>query len=97
MIFELVSHLKTAEEREKFKKSVRAAKPVLDRLNTILDIKEQGLDQTSLGYAQFDSPSWAYRQAFDNGYRSCLRYLRTLTNIDHKKETNEQSSRPSGE
>lgn len=75
-------HLTDKEEKERFKGSVRASKPVLDRAKEILAKMEDDLDGTEMNPKYYDNPNWDYRQAHNNGYRQCLRLLRKLIDLD---------------
>jgi hypothetical protein len=60
-------HLNTQEEREEFKKTILGSTKVLDRLREILYNKVY-TQESNLPTADYDSPSWAYKQADRNGY-----------------------------
>src|ERR1700749_2318985 len=59
-------HLKTPEDKERFRSSLESAKPVLDRLQAILDDKATAIDTAERSVANYDNPNWAYRQAHPN-------------------------------
>lgn len=67
------SHLSDKQQVEEFKARVRAAAPVLERLNEIMSGKAES--HTSVSSSDYDSPSWAYKQAHSNGYCEALREL----------------------
>lgn len=67
------SHLSDEEQVKEFKARVRAAAPVLERLNEIMSGKVEA--HTSVATSDYDSPSWAYKQAHSNGYCEALREL----------------------
>ena len=75
-------HLANPEEKERFKGSVVASKPVLDRAKEILDKMEQDLDQVEVNPKYYETPNWDYRQAHNNGYRQCLRIVKKLIDLD---------------
>lgn len=75
-------HCKDTEEKEKFKSSVLAAKPVLEQLMSIMTAFEKGLDRDEISKEHYEKPSWAFRQAHNNGYRHCLQTLFTLLDLD---------------
>jgi hypothetical protein len=68
-----------AEEKERFKNSVYGSKLVLDRLDELLLEYEHDLEKGEIDY---NSPNWDYRQADANGYRRCLKKIRTLITLD---------------
>lgn len=69
------------EERENFRLSVQSSKIVLDKLNEIVYnmYKERAREQVT----DYDSPSWAYKQAHTNGYLAALQKILDLVDIDH--------------
>lgn len=75
------SHL-PQEEREKFENRVKGSKDVLDRLLTLISQKEEELNRSENVLAQYDNPNWHFRQAHQNGYRSCQSKIQKLINLD---------------
>ena len=63
------SHLKTKEEKERFKKQVLSSSEVLERLS---DIISEYSESCVMEKPDYDSPSWAYKQAHYNGYINAL-------------------------
>lgn len=80
------SHLPTDQDKEKFKQAVLGSKHALDRLTAILEEEEAGLDRSETNIKVFDLPNWENRQAFKNGYRSCLAVIKNLINLDQQKD-----------
>jgi hypothetical protein len=78
-------NLKTEEDKQKFEKSVKSAKHVLDRLTEILGEMEDELNSSELSPKNYDSPNWDYKQAHVNGQKSALRAIKTLINLDQGK------------
>lgn len=70
----------------KFKQSVRAAKPVFEKLIQIIDQELRILDQSELSQKAYDTPGWDYKQAHRNGLREGLTKIKTLINLDQQKE-----------
>lgn len=79
-------HLKDDEEKARFRNQVFSAKPVLERLYSILEEQEKSLDRNEIDPTSFSNPNWAYLQAFKNGDRFRLNYLKTLIDLDQQKE-----------
>lgn len=79
-------HLKDPEEKERFVNSILGSKIVLRRLQDLLKEEEQSLDRSETDIRVFDQPNWAERQAFKNGYRSCLGVLNKLIDLDHQRD-----------
>jgi len=81
------SHLRDKEEKDRFAKYLLSSRGVIDRLLVITKDMELELDGKELSPEAYDSPSWASKQADNNGYRRCLRRIQTLLTLD-PKETN---------
>lgn len=84
MIPQWTNHLKDEDEKKRFKSYIYSSRGVLDRLRQITLDLEQQLDDKELNKDVYDSPSWAARQADNNGYRRCLRGLQKLLTLDPK-------------
>lgn len=73
--------LKTEEEKEYFRRSIYASRQVLDKLLEIMNKRKASI--SSVTREDYDSPSWAYKQADRNGalreIESVIKLL-TLTN-----------------
>ncbi len=86
-------NLKTDEERTRFESTVRAARPVLERMAQLLSEEEVDITRTELSVDSYDNPNWSHKQAFKNGQRNILRKIQTLINLDQQKELNESTRR----
>lgn len=84
MISEWTKHLKNEKDKEDFSKYVLGSKALLNRLREILEDKEHSLDYSETALETYDNNNWSYRQAHKNGYRSCIRSIKKL--IDLNKE-----------
>lgn len=72
--------IKDKEDQEQFKKSVLGSKIVLDKLIQIVYTKAKiGEGSTSTDY---ESPSWAYRQADKIGYQRALKEIIDILTVD---------------
>lgn len=80
-------HLKDPEEKQRFENSIRSAAPVLEQLQVFLKEEELALNRSETDIRVFDQPNWAERQAFKNGYRSCLGILQKLVDLDQQKDS----------
>ena len=58
------SHLKNEKEKKDFIEYVRNSEKVLDRLKEIV---YNAVKESEVKANDYDSPSWAYRQAHSNG------------------------------
>lgn len=94
MITAWFTHLETEKEQEQFKKTVESSKPVLDRLNTMIDRELTGLEDSETNPKFYDTPNWDYKQAYSNGFKAGLKMVKTITTLDHKETTNAKSVRP---
>lgn len=86
MFTKWTQHLRTDEDKERFRQQVLAAKPVLERLLDLMKSEEDNLNRSETSVKTFDTPNWAYLQAFKNGYRSCLNVVKTTIDLDQQKE-----------
>jgi len=82
MISAWTKHLKTEEEKERFKNSVLGSKLVLTRLQELLKEVEDDLDKVELNTKIYDLPNWDYRQADNNGFRRALKTINKILTID---------------
>lgn len=78
------SHLHPSEQ-EAFKSQVRNSTNVLDRLLQIVYNKIQS--ESSSSVIDYDSPSWAYRQADKAGYLRALNELKEIINVSDQETT----------
>lgn len=86
MITKWTSHLKTQDEKDRFERTVRSARSVLERLNDILTEMEEILTSEEISTSSYERPQWAYKQADTNGYRRCIKHLQKLINLDQEKK-----------
>lgn len=77
-----VQHLQDPKERKDFEDLIRSSTRVLGRLSQIADDRASALDRAEMTQTDFDEPNWAYRQAFRNGQRSSLKFIKDLLNLD---------------
>ena len=81
-------NLKTEEERENFTNQLLGARPVLQRLNDLLEEKEAELERSERSQKAYENPNWAYLQAHRNGCAGMLQSIKELINLDQQR-TNE--------
>lgn len=86
MMSQWTKNLSDPKDKERFQSSILGSRPVLERLQELLDEEEKDLDSSELKEATYDTPSWAYLQAHKNGQRSMIRKIKTLINLDQQKE-----------
>ncbi len=75
-------NLKNTDEQEIFRQRVFSSKEVLDRVNDLLKEWEGQLDKSETDPTVFNTPNWAYLQAYKNGYRAGLNKMKELTTLD---------------
>jgi hypothetical protein len=75
-------HIKDPEKKKEFETLVRNNVTLLRRLREILEEEDRGLSSSERSIKDFDQPNWEYRQAFKNGYRSCLNVIKKLTELE---------------
>jgi hypothetical protein len=85
-------HLEDLEEKQKFEKYVLGSKRLLNRLKDILQEQEDALDVGETSPKNYDSPSWAYKQAHSNGYRQCLNVIKKLVDLNQQLPTMEDTN-----
>lgn len=68
------------DEQEGFKKEVKSAKGVLDKLEQIVNSKIKEIVIAN----DYDSPSWAYKQADRNGYNRALTEIINILHLDQE-------------
>ena len=81
---EWVSHLKSREEQLKFKEFVQSSQPVLSRLSDLMDSRLRSGEVVKAN--DYDSPSWAFKQADRNGYLRAVSELKALLNTADQAE-----------
>lgn len=78
------NHIKDDKEKLEFEQQVLRAKPVLDRLKFLVEQKEDELNRYEDSLVQYDNNNWAFRQAHQNGFRSCQSRVLKLIDLDQK-------------
>lgn len=84
MYYAWTKHIKDLNEKSKFESQIYSSREVLNRLREILKDEELALDRSETDIKVFDSPNWAYKQAYKNGYRSCLEVMDRLVDLDQQ-------------
>lgn len=82
MISAWTKHIKDEEDKKKFQNSIIGARHVLGRLEELLNEEETASDRSETDIKGYDLPNWEYRQAHRNGYRSAIKIVKTLINLD---------------
>lgn len=77
-----LDHLKDPKEREDFKKYVLNSRPVLDKLSKI--VYNMSIERGKVSESDYDSASWAYKQAHKNGFNEALEKIQSLLDLKEK-------------
>lgn len=78
-------HLSDPEDKKRFENDIISAKPVLERITSLLNEEEQALDRSEMDIRTYDLANWSERQAHKNGFRSCLYMVKKLIDLDQQK------------
>ena len=90
MYTEWTQHLSTDKEKEEFEREIHGSKRVLQRLKAIIEQRETNLDKLEMSAKDFETPNWAYKQAFRNGHRSALEIVKKYISIDQQEKSIER-------
>jgi hypothetical protein len=85
MILAWTKDLKTEEDKERFLKSLRSSKKVLERMKELLEEEKNSLESAEISHKIYDSPNWEYRQAHTNGFKAALRMITKLITLDQEE------------
>lgn len=84
----LFKYCRDEDELELFKKSLRNSKIVLDKIkNIVYNIR---LESEATHSSDYDSASWPYKRADQDGYVRALKLVEQLLTIDPMERTNSQ-------
>lgn len=86
MISAWTKHLKTDQEKERFKNSVLGSRVVLDRLQEIMQEMQDDQDRIERDTRIYDTPNWDYKQAHLNGFRDCLNKVSKIITLDQQEK-----------
>jgi hypothetical protein len=84
MITAWTKHLKTDEDKEKFIRSLKASRYILDRLQELLDEEKAGLESAEISPKIYETPNWDYKQAHTNGFKAALKMVSKLITFDQE-------------
>jgi hypothetical protein len=73
-----VRHLKDQSSKDKLEQAIRGSVTALSRLYDLLGEKIEVSINQETKVEDFDSSSWAYKQAYRNGYRAALKETKEL-------------------
>jgi len=79
----------STDEKEQLQKSIYSSKPVLDRLGKIIRKELSTLEVAEISPNFYETPNWDYKQAHTNGFKSAIRMVLKVINLDDpNKEPN---------
>src|ERR1043165_1646489 len=87
MFIDWTKNLKTDEEKQLFENRVIGSKDVLERLTQLIEERTDSIDAQTTTLKSFDSPNWANRRAFMDGFKSCAKIITKLIDLDQQKDT----------
>lgn len=85
MKIQWTSHLKDEEAKERFQKQILAAKPVLERLDFLLNERQKAIETIETGVEKYIQPGWSAIQAHYNGEKASIKYIKNLLNLDQRE------------
>ena len=85
MKIQWTSHLKTEEDKDRFQKQIIASKPVLERLETLLNERQKAIESIETGTEKYIQPGWSAIQAHYNGEKASIKYIKNLLNLDQRE------------
>lgn len=97
MISEWTHHIKEADKKDQYQKSLIHSKWILEDLDKILTRMGTSLERQERSPQAYDCVNWAERQAHTNGFLQCLHKIKFLINLDQKETNNDQSIRAGGQ
>lgn len=80
------AHLQTPEEKQRFINQLRGSSEVLERLNQLIEMKQNELGAAERNISVYQSPNWAYLQAHRNGYSNAMSIIKNLLTSDQEKQ-----------
>lgn len=86
MITAWTRNLKSSEDIHNFEDALKAAKPVLERLQQLIDQSIVEVDNQELSSKAYDTPNWSHKQAHLNGFKSALKLVSKLITPDKGKQ-----------
>lgn len=78
-------HLKEEAEKDSFESLLRNSVQLFTVLRKILRADQKQIERKELSLSDFEDSSWAFKQAFRNGYKSALESQIRLTDFIERK------------
>jgi hypothetical protein len=86
MITAWTKHLQDPAAKVAFERTVWSSKETLDRLVVLLAEMRSDLDNIETNVKVFENPNWSEKQAYYNGFKSALKTVTKLINLDQQNE-----------
>jgi hypothetical protein len=77
-------HLKSEEEKERFRSGLIGSRIYFQRAEELLNENLETLQKEEISTTQFEDPNWAYKQAYLNGKKAQLMADIKLMTLDQK-------------
>jgi hypothetical protein len=78
-------HLKSDEEKKRFRNDILSARTVLERLKQMLEEDEAALEKSERDQRVYGMPNWDYLQAHKNGNMQVYAVVKKLIDLDQQK------------
>lgn len=80
MIGAWIKNLKDKNSQKRFEDNYKAAIPILERLQELIDESVESITDKEISSSTYDSPNWDYKQAHINGMKSAFKIVSKLIN-----------------
>ena len=80
-------HLKSKKDKDDFELTLRNSTYTMGRLAELLEERLRAMDKEETKLDDFESPGWAYKQAFRNGRRKALTEVLDLLDFTRSKQS----------
>jgi len=85
MLSEWTRHLKDQKDKSDFEDQIKSYRPVLERLQQLIEAKAKTLEVAEYSVKDFDTPNWEVKHAWRVGGRAFAHYVTQLLNLDQKE------------
>lgn len=77
-------HISNPEEKQRFEESIKNGKTALERLDQLIQEQLDSMERLETKPDYYDNPSWAAKQAHQNGARTALLGIKKLLTLDQE-------------
>lgn len=85
MSIKWTKHLKDEGQKQKLLGALKVSQVGFQRLQELIAERNREIEATALKTTDFDSPSWAYKQAFRLGQQAALKEIADLIDFTSKE------------